>query len=349
MPLRERRGRWHYRFDLHGREYSGSTNYAATSQNRALAETVEFQARAQAAIAHNWKERVSRFTPMLIRDAVARWLEACRPDYTARPASWKRLCVSGARFIEAFGPRLVFEVAAAEAESFKLGRLAAGRSNNTVRNDLHAVSLFFQYAVRQGWCSDSPVSKVRKPPAKTSRPFHVLTAGEEAAYFAAAASNPNLFDVARLMLLAGARSGELLNLRARDFDAGRGTVAIREGKTPSARRTLLLVPEARLILSRRADGLHADSFLFPGRAGDRPALHMNNAHQRALARAGGLRFRIYDMRHTFASRAAARGMPLTTLAAILGHASLRCVMIYVHPSQADMDRAMLRFGEGAAA
>ena len=45
-----------------------------------------------------------------------------------------------------------------------------------------------------------------------------------------------------------------------------------------------------------------------------------------------LSFVIYDLRHTFATRAAADGMPLTTLAAILGHSrnSLRCVMKYVH-------------------
>jgi len=50
----------------------------------------------------------------------------------------------------------------------------------------------------------------------------------------------------------------------------------------------------------------------------------------------------YDLRHTFATRAAERGMPIPTLAAVLGHANLRSVMKYVHISQEHMDREMAR-------
>ena len=53
-------------------------------------------------------------------------------------------------------------------------------------------------------------------------------------------------------------------------------------------------------------------------------------------------FVLYDLRHTFATRAAQGGMPLPTLASILGHSSLRQVEKYVHPTQdhqrAEMDR-----------
>ena len=45
------------------------------------------------------------------------------------------------------------------------------------------------------------------------------------------------------------------------------------------------------------------------------------------------------MRHTFATRFALAGGSLPLLARILGHADLS-LMRYVHPSQADMDRAM---------
>jgi integrase len=53
---------------------------------------------------------------------------------------------------------------------------------------------------------------------------------------------------------------------------------------------------------------------------------------------------IYDFRHTFATRAAADGMPLATLAAILGHSrnSLRCVMKYVHVDAGSIDAETIR-------
>jgi integrase len=64
-----------------------------------------------------------------------------------------------------------------------------------------------------------------------------------------------------------------------------------------------------------------------------------NWHNRTVE-ASGVSCVIYDMRHTFASRAANGGMPLSTLAKILGHGSLRSVMKYVHPDQAELNRAM---------
>jgi integrase len=46
-----------------------------------------------------------------------------------------------------------------------------------------------------------------------------------------------------------------------------------------------------------------------------------------------LKFRLYDARHTFASRAVADGIDLLVLASILGHSNLRMVMRYAHPTE----------------
>jgi len=59
--------------------------------------------------------------------------------------------------------------------------------------------------------------------------------------------------------------------------------------------------------------------------------------------ASRIAFVIYDFRHTFATRAAESGMPVATLAKILGHADLRSVMKYVHVRQEAQDRAMTAF------
>lgn len=46
-----------------------------------------------------------------------------------------------------------------------------------------------------------------------------------------------------------------------------------------------------------------------------------------------LKFRLYDCRHTFASRAVEDGIDLLVLASILGHSNLKMVMRYAHPSE----------------
>ena len=41
MPLRERSGKWHFRFRLDGRRYEGTTGLAATSRNERKAQEME--------------------------------------------------------------------------------------------------------------------------------------------------------------------------------------------------------------------------------------------------------------------------------------------------------------------
>jgi integrase len=50
---------------------------------------------------------------------------------------------------------------------------------------------------------------------------------------------------------------------------------------------------------------------------------------------------LYDFRHTFATRLAQARIDLATLAAILGHGSIRMVQRYVHPT-ADHKRNAMR-------
>src|SRR5262245_8322873 len=53
-------------------------------------------------------------------------------------------------------------------------------------------------------------------------------------------------------------------------------------------------------------------------------------------------FRIYDLRHTWATRAAEAGMDMPTLASLLGHSKSNMVMRYAHPQEKHQADAVMR-------
>ena len=121
------------------------------------------------------------------------------------------------------------------------------------------------------------------------------------------------------------------------------------GKTKAAKRRVHLTARAREVCERRmaeAEGC----YLFPHeKSPDRPMLKANNAHQGAVRRSRVRPFRLYDLRHTFASRAAMAGIDLVTLAAMLGHARIQMVLRYAHPTDGHQAQAVKRLEEFNAA
>ena len=82
-------------------------------------------------------------------------------------------------------------------------------------------------------------------------------------------------------------------------------------------------------------------FLFPCETdANRSVPKINNAHDRAVRDSKVARFRLYDLRHTWATRAAEAGIDLVTLAALLGHSKIQMVLRYAHPTQEHQTRAM---------
>jgi integrase len=80
-----------------------------------------------------------------------------------------------------------------------------------------------------------------------------------------------------------------------------------------------------------------------------PVKRVNGAHNRVCAEASKagvvFTFVLYDFRHTFATRIAQAGIALATLAAILGHSSIRLVQRYVHPTAEHERSAILQYDD----
>jgi integrase len=109
-----------------------------------------------------------------------------------------------------------------------------------------------------------------------------------------------------------------------------------------------MTTESRVILERRMEG--GSPWIFPSkRRHGKPIGRINSAHDNLVAEAnkGGatIGFVPYDLRHTFATRVAQENIDLPTLAALLGHVSIRMVQKYVHPTAEHKRAAMARYDQ----
>jgi len=138
--------------------------------------------------------------------------------------------------------------------------------------------------------------------------------------------------------LTGCRYGELAAMRAADFDPRAGTVAVRESKSGKPRH-IALTDEGRGFFQGIAAGKTSTARLFER---DRLVIQATREAGAHTVRAGWSKtdqFRpiraacvaasiapaisFHELRHTYASRLAMRGVPMGVIAAQLGHADTR--------------------------
>lgn len=365
--VRVRDSQWHYRFNFRGREYSGPTGLAGDVSNQTAAEEFAERRRAELrdsrpGLVAGGRSAAPVAMPTSFAAASKSFLEWAREtQYRAKPNTAERLRVSFVSLVAFFGETPVRSIDAAAVERFKANRARVdGVREVTIRHDLHALSVFFRkWAVNHGLASGNPVRSVTIPSDREAIREHVVTAEEEAKYFTAAGemyayhkksfkdAQPTLADVARLMLEHGCRPEEILASRKDSFDAGTRTLRILGGKTRAARRTVYLTDASVEILSRRVAYRPESPWLFPSdRHRGRHVTKLGCAHDRVCGDAG-VTFRLYDLRHTFATRAIEAGVPVAIVAALLGHSGLRTIHRYVHPS-AEAQREAMALVEAAA-
>lgn len=344
MSVHARSGNWHYRFKVHGKTHAQSTGLAATQRNLNAAKAIEAQARLDVLAG-----KFQKIEGMPFATAATEFLLWChRTQYRQKPNTAKRISGSFCSLTEFFQNHRVHEIRPGDIERFKTWRATEHRVQDvTIRSDLNALSLFFRYAISSEWRSDNPLlgqEKVKRPSGEDAVRIHVITPEEEAAYFSVAKPGSNLSDVAKLILLQGARPEEIMSLQKMFYDRSRGTIKIPGGKTRAAKRTLNLCAEAIEIVERRIQTTGDSRWLFPSdRIRGGHLQQLNNVHDR-VCRDAGVSFVLYDFRHTFATRMLIEAeVDMASLAAIMGHSNMTVLRKYVHPTEEHQKEAMRKY------
>ena len=193
------------------------------------------------------------------------------------------------------------------------------------------LSKMFALAIRWQWRSDNPARGIERN-AEAKRDRHLSGAELDRLTKALAEhGDEQAANIIRLLLLTGARRGEVLGMRWDQLDLEIG-VWTKPGATTKQKTTRDRVPlsaPARQLLTE----LHQDAgsdFVFPSDVGD-GCRHDIKKQWAEICKAASIRnARVHDLRHTYASLLASSGLSLPVIGALLGHTQPSTTARYAH-------------------
>jgi len=234
-------------------------------------------------------------------------------------------------------------------------RKGEGASNRTINMEIMLLSQALGSTWRALW------PRVRRL-EENRNAGRALSAEEEAKILEAAMHNqsPLIYPYLMVLLWTGLRAGEALGLTWGRVDLEHGEITVGSSKTAAgAGRVVPIAGPLRAVLefyrgamTARFGPLRDDWYVFPAcrtkRAAvpERPALSLKTAW-RSVCKAAGVKCRLHDLRHTFCSRMAERGVPEYVMIDLMGHVGAAMLRRYSHV-RAEARRAAIEALEAAA-
>jgi integrase len=229
-------------------------------------------------------------------------------------------------------------------------RITANGHPYAANRTLALVSKMFALSVRWGMRADNPCRGIERNYEGKRRRY--ITADELPRLTEALAQfkDQQAANIIRMLLLTGARRGEVLAMRWADVEVTTG-VWSKPGST-TKQRTDHIVPlsaPARQLLSeirtQQAGRRHAlGEYVFPARLGEghRTANSIKKIWPKLCKAAAINGLRVHDLRHSFASQLASSGASLELIGALLGHSNPITTHRYAHlfddPQRAAVER-----------
>ena len=148
----------------------------------------------------------------------------------------------------------------------------------------------------------------------------------------------------RLLLLTGARRGEILGATWSQFDLEAGVWTKPAATTKQKKPHRVPLNAAALALLRELKARSASPALFPGRGANAFQGELKRSWA-SICKAAELEdLRLHDLRHSFASFLASSGLSLPTIGALLGHTQPATTARYAHLLDSALREATERVG-----
>lgn len=332
---------------LEGKAYRKSTLGRADDVADADAETVLNYAQAHKAalaFAESPRVRAMRADPT-VGEIVEQYLEHQQAHAKSAEATENKAEV---HILPQLGQRRVSELTTDELRRWHANLARAPRGRRVARDAepdprprkssanrvLTVLKAALNFAYEQGLVRSDEVWRRVKPFKQVEAPRIRYLSRTEAKRLLNAADE-DFRPLVRAALLTGCRYGELVRMRVADFNADAGAVLVAESKGGRPRH-VYLTEEGQTFFRQAASGKLGDALLFTRSDGTAwgPSHQIRRMHEACDRAKIAPRVSFHDLRHTYGSLLAMKGVPLQIIAEALGHADTRITQrhyAHLHP------------------
>ncbi len=265
-----------------------------------------------------------------------RWYHSTRPH--AKAMTSYEIERKTHKLVDYFGTMELSKISTFTIEQYKQHRLSAGVKPNTINSELNILRAILKKAkALKLYSGDLPEVKLFK--VDDSR-LRFLKPEEFARLLQACPSW--LRPAVEFAVYTGLRASEIFSLKWEDVDLEHGTIAITNAKNNEIAR-LPLGKQAIELLKRLKGNTPRIGYIFtnskgkPYKVEDKTYL---KAFKTACRKAGMPDLRFHDLRHTFASWLAMKGVDLYTIQHLTRHKSANMVKRYAHLSPEHLRSAL---------
>lgn len=256
------------------------------------------------------------------------------------------------RNIPTLGSKALREITAGDVQSYVDSRLADGAAPATVRQDLAIISGIYREAAKRNLVDRNPARMVKKP-RLDNEIVRFLGETEEKTLLG---WTPEHFRASIIFAIhSGLRESEQTGLTWANvrwpMDPERpetGHVVVRRTKSHRDRIVPMNATLHRTLLALKVRNGHAP-YVFANPDTKAPHDRFNNTTWRTALKRAGIECRWHDLRNTFCSRLAQRGVSIAAIQELAGHSSLVVPQRYMHLQRADLGAAVLALDSASPA